>query len=201
MEFRRVLFRSPAFLEQPRMDHRYVFKGGTYASGNTTWKLMYGDTEIDTVAYIENGRWKEADVSVGSTGTVTATGIDLSAGTIVLGRRIPFSLTFSRLFQLDQQGAPIIEGQLEVTKVVTDHYKCGPYKITASSSGRSIRLTQFSPDAEEDFETQGRFSAWCNGRSNDLVIRVENIDSRPVALTGIEYYGRHTSLVTKGSAQ
>ena len=191
----------PAFLEQPRMDHRYVFKGGTYASGNTTWKLMYGDTEIDTVAYIENGRWKETDVSVGSTGTVTATGIDLSAGTIVLGRRIPFSLTFSRLFQLDQQGAPIIEGQLEVTKVVTDHYKCGPYKITASSSGRSIRLTQFSPDAEEDFETQGRFSAWCNGRSNDLIIRVENVDSRPVALTGIEYYGRHTSLVTKGSAQ
>lgn len=191
----------PAFQEQPRLDHRYVFKGGTYANGNTTWTIPYGDNEIDTVAYTDNGRWKEYPVTVAINGVVTATGINLSSGTVVLGRAIPFLLTFSRLYQLDDQGQPIIEGQLEVTKVVTDHYKCGPYKITASSSGRSTRTTRFAPDVANDFDYQGRFSAWCTGRSNDLVIRVENIDSRPVILTGIEYYGRHTSLVTKGSAQ
>lgn len=190
-----------SFTEQPRLDHRHVIKGGTFAANQTSWTLPYEDTSLNRVAYMDNGQWKELYLIVSGTtatssnipGTVIPfSGNNLTGKLVVLGRAIPFRMTVTRLYQQDGDGNPIIEGELEVNKVVTDHRNSGPYKIVAGASGRSDREFAFTP-SDGDFDQQGRFSAWCVGRSNDLYITITNTDSRPTVLTGIEYYGRHTS--------
>ncbi len=189
----------PATLvEQPRMDHRHVVRGGTH-SGTTSWTLPYSDTSLDTVVYMENGRWKQSALTVSGTTATAATSTDLSTRLVVLGRTIPFRLTLTRLYQQDGDGNPIIEGELEVNKVVTDHFKSGPYRVRSASSNRPVRTSTFTLPATEDIQRQGRFAAWCIGRSNDLTVTVENIDARPTILTGIEYYGRHTSMLHGGN--
>lgn len=192
---------APAtFVEQPRMDHRHVIKGGTNSNNQTSWTLPYADPEIDTVAYMDGGFWKQKYIVMsGSTATSSdtqnITGGNLTDRLVVLGRSIPFKVTVTRLYQQDGDGNPIIEGELEINKVVTDHFNSGPYKITASSSGRADRVQQFTVPATVNLDRQGRLSAWCVGRSSDLVITIENVDTRPCILTGIEYYGRHTSML------
>lgn len=187
------------FVEQPRMDHRHVIRGGTH-SGTTSWTLPFEDTSIDTAVYSVGGRWFETAVTVSGTTATAATSTNLSSSLVVLGRKIPFRLVLTRLYQQDGNGNPIIEGELEVNKVVTDHFKSGPYKITASSSNRPDRAAMFTLPSTKDFDQQGRFAAWCVGRSNDLTIAIENVDTRPTILTGIEYYGRHTSMLHGGSS-
>jgi hypothetical protein len=189
----------PATLtEQPRMDHRHVIIGGSH-SGTTSWTLPFADDSIDTVVYTENGRWKQSAITMSGATATAATSTDLSSELVVLGRTIPFRLTLTRLYQQDGDGNPIIEGELEVNKVVTDHFKSGPYRVRADSSNRATRTSTFTLPSTEDIQRQGRFSAWCVGRSNDLTITIENVDARPTILTGIEYYGRHTSMLPGGS--
>ena len=197
---------APAsFSEQPRLDHRHVIKGGTYNGSETEWTLPYADPSINTVVWMDNGVWKQRFISMsGTTATSTPipnsiTGTDLTGKLVVLGRAIPFRVTFTRLYQQDGSGNPIIEGELEVSKVVTDHFKSGPYKVSANSLNRQTRTSTFTPPTTSDFDAQGRFTAWCVGRSNDLTVTVENIDARPTILTGIEYYGRHTSMLHGGN--
>jgi hypothetical protein len=198
---------APAsFTEQPRLDHRHVIRGGTFNGTEMQWTLPYADPDINTVVWIDDGVWKQRGISMsGTTATTTplanqtATGVNLTGKLVVLGRSIPFRVTFTRLYQQDGNGNPIIEGELEVNKVVTDHFKSGPYKISARSSRRPDRSSTFTP-ANANVDPQGRFTAWCVGRSNDLTVTVENIDARPTILTGIEYYGRHTSMLHGGSA-
>jgi len=176
-----------------------VIRGGTH-SGTTSWTLPFEDTSIDTAVYSVGGRWFETAVTVSGTTATAATSTNLSSSLVVLGRKIPFRLVLTRLYQQDGNGNPIIEGELEVNKVVTDHFKSGPYKITASSSNRPDRAAMFTLPSTKDFDQQGRFAAWCVGRSNDLTIAIENVDTRPTILTGIEYYGRHTSMLHGGSS-
>jgi len=197
---------APAsFSEQPRLDHRHVIKGGTYNGSETSWTLPYADPSINTVVWMDNGVWKQRFISMsGTTATSTPipnsiTGTDLTGKLVVLGRAIPFRVTFTRLYQQDGSGNPIIEGELEVSKVVTDHFRSGPYKVSANSLNRQTRTSTFTPPTTSDFDAQGRFTAWCVGRSNDLTVTVENIDARPTILTGIEYYGRHTSMLHGGN--
>lgn len=192
---------APAtFVEQPRMDHRHVIKGGTNSNNQTSWTLPYADPEIDTVAYMDGGFWKQkyivmSGTTATSSDTPNITGGNLTDRLVVLGRSIPFKVTVTRLYQQDGDGNPIIEGELEINKVVTDHFNSGPYKITASSTGRADRVQQFTVPATVNLDRQGRLSAWCVGRSSDLVITIQNVDTRPCILTGIEYYGRHTSML------
>jgi len=192
----------PSFPELPRLDHRHLVNKGTYASvsgiATMQWTLPYSDTELDkaVAVYLDGDTlvYREYDVTVSSTTASAPSDDDLSAKLVVLGRSVPFRLELTRLYQVDGNGNPIIEGELEVNKVVVDHAKSGPYVVTAESSGRQPRSNSFTPP--DDFiDNQGRFSAWCIGRSNDLTIGIRNVDSRPCVLTGIEYYGRHTSML------
>jgi len=192
----------PSFPELPRLDHRHLINSGTYVSVNGVatmqWTLPYSDLELDTATVIFDNNsvleYRELPVTVSGTTASAASEDDLSTKLCVLGRSVAFRLELTRLYQVDGNGNPIIEGELEVNKVVVDHAKSGPYIVTAESTGRQPRQSVFTP--QNDFiDTQGRFSAWCIGRSNDLRIGIRNSDSRPCVLTGIEYYGRHTSML------
>lgn len=189
---------APAtFEEQPRLDRRRVVRGGTYASSNTSWRFDIEDREIDTCVAMVNDEWTEYPVTVaGVAGTADATytvsGVDLSNKVVVLGRSMPFSFTTSRLFRTDEQGNAIVEGELFVNKVVTDHSRSGPYRIVVSAAGRQDRKYGFAPE-DANFDAYGRLSAWTPGRAMDMAITVTNVDSRPAVITGIEFYGTHNT--------
>ena len=185
------------FEEQPRIDHRRVVKGGTYASGNTEWRLDLVDREIDTCVAMVNGDWVEYPVTVstisGSTdGKYTVSDADLTAQIVVLGRSIPFRVTTTRLFRTDDQGNAIVEGELFVNKVVSDHSMSGPYELVVSANGRNDRRFRYSP-ADANFSQYGRMAAWTPGRAQDMTLSIRNVDSRPATITGIEFYGTHNT--------
>lgn len=185
------------FQEQPRLDHRRVIRGGTYAAGNTTWRIDLVDRDMNTCVAMVNGAWTQFPVTVtdilgSSDGLVTVEGVDLTGNLVVLGRSMPFSVTTTRLFRTDDQGNAIVEGELFVNKVVTDHTNSGPYRIVAMTEGRQDRKFEFDPPAG-DFDAYGRKSAWAPGRAQAMSIRVENVDARPAIITGIEFYGTHNT--------
>lgn len=188
---------APAtFDEQPRIDHRRVVKGGTFSGGNTTWRLDLVDRDLDTCVAMVGGQWTELPISVatisGSTDcNVTAADSDLTSSIVVLGRTMPFSITTTRLFRTDQQGNATVEGELFVNKIVSDHTNSGPYRIVARTEGRSDRAFEFDPAG--NFEQYGRKSVWTPGRAQNMSIRIENVDSRPAVITGIEFYGTHNT--------
>lgn len=188
---------APAtFQEQPRLDHRRVVRGGTFSGGNTTWRIDLVDRDIDTCVAMVGGQWTEYPATVatisGSTDcNITVADADLTGNLVVLGRSLPFSVTTTRLFRTDQQGNATVEGELFVNKIVTDHTNSGPYRIVALTEGRSNRAFEFDPSS--NFETYGRKSVWAPGRAQAMNVRIENVDSRPAIITGIEFYGTHNT--------
>jgi hypothetical protein len=186
------------FEEQPRLDRRRVVRNGIFAGGTTTWRLDIVDKEIDTAVIVIDGEWREYPVTVtpvvGSTDCEYSidSGKDLSMFTTVLGRSIPFSVTTTRLFRTDEQGNAIVEGELFVNKVVSDHSKSGPYRLVVRAEGRVDRKFAFSP-SPGNFSSYGRLSAWTPGRAQDMTLTIENVDSRPATITGIEFYGTHNT--------
>ena len=189
---------APAtFDEQPRLDHRRVVRTGTVAGGSVKWRIDAADYDIDTVSSQVNGTWTDYDATVtpvaGSTDAeVSCSQTSLSDKLVVLGRRIPFKVTTTRLFRTDDQGNAIVEGELFVNKIVTDHTNSGPYTLSVSSARREDRTFRFSP-SEANIDRYGRLQAWTPGRAQDMSISVRNVDSRPVVITGIEFYGTHNT--------
>ena len=189
---------APAtFDEQPRLDHRRVVRGGTVGGGAVKWRIDAAGYDVDTVSSQVNGTWTDYDATVtpvaGSTDAeVSCSQTSLSDKLVVLGRRIPFKVTTTRLFRTDDQGNAIVEGELFVNKIVTDHTNSGPYTVTVSSTRRDDRSFRFSP-SEANIDKYGRLQAWTPGRAQDMSISVRNVDSRPVIITGIEFYGTHNT--------
>ena len=188
---------APAtFEEQPRLDRRRVVRGGTYAAGATTWRFDLVDREIDTCVAMVNNQWTEYPVTVstiaGSTDGEYSVAANLAGKVVVFGRSLNFGVTTSRLFRTDEQGNAIVEGELFVNKVVTDHSKSGPYEVMVSATGRPDRSHTFTPE-DGDFDDYGRLSVWTPGRAKDMTITIRNVDSRPAIITGIEFYGTHNT--------
>lgn len=189
---------APAtFEEQPRLDRRRVVRGGTYSSGSTKWRLDVRDNDIDTCVAMVNGAWTEYPVTVSAIGGSTdaeysVAGVDLTSKVVVLGRSMNFSVTTSRLFRTDESGNAIVEGELFVNKIVSDHSNSGPYRMIVKAPDRSDRKFAFTP-GQGDFDKYGRLSAWTPGRAQDMTISIENVDSRPAIITGIEFYGTHNT--------
>lgn len=185
------------FEEQPRLDHRRVVKGGTFTGGNTEWRLDLKDVEMDTCVAMVNGTWTEYPVTMSaiagsSDGKYTVAGVDLTRQIVVLGRSLPFRVSTTRLFRMDDQGNAIVEGELFVNKVVSDHSMSGPYQLVVSASGRNDRKFRFLP-ANANFSQYGRMAAWTPGRAQDMTLSIQNVDSRPATITGIEFYGTHNT--------
>lgn len=197
---------APAsFVEQPRLDHRRVVRGGTVSGSDLVMRVEFRDYEIDRwCCQLADGTWTEGAASVAAISGSNDANVTLAGGAvangrvIVLGRALKMTVTTSRLFRTDESGNAIVEGELFVNKIVTDHTNSGPYQVTVSSSRREARKFTYgasasNPDFANPISTYGRFSIWTPGRAQDMAITITNVDSRPAVITGIEFYGTHNT--------
>jgi hypothetical protein len=196
---------APAtFDEQPRMDRRRIIRNGSVSGSDLLVRIEIPDYGINRAAAEINGVWQEYDnvVIEPIAGTDDANvrivgGAALLNKMAVIGRNIPFSITTTRLFRSDDQGNAIVEGELFINKIVTDHTNSGPYWVTVSAQNRQDREFRFSPAG--NFEKYGRFSVWTPGRAQDMTISIKNSNSagttttRPTVITGVEFYGTHNT--------
>ena len=186
---------------QPRLDHRYVVKGGTYASLSTTYSLMVYDPLVTTATYVDaGGLFKEVTVvntsdNAAGTTTVTVTG-DTRALLMTFGRSYDMMLELSQIFAKDGDKNSIIDGHVELSKVVVSHAETGIYKLSSKIKGGTIRSVTHYPDTvggiQEILSQSGRSTSWLNGRSIDNVISIESRNASPVRITSVEYHGRQT---------
>ena len=186
---------------QPRLDHRYVVKGGSFASGVTTYSLMVYDPLVTTATYVNAaGLFKEVTVVNTSDNTAGTTSVAVPGNTtaflMTFGRSYTMSIELSQIFAKDQDKNSIIDGHVELSKVVVSHAETGIYKLSSRIKGGTVRSVTHYPDTvggvQETLSQSGRSTSWLNGRSIDNVISIESQNASPVRITSIEYHGRQT---------
>ena len=186
---------------QPRLDHRYVVKGGTFASGVTTYSLMVYDPLVTTATYVDaNGLFKEVTVTNTSDNNAGTTSVAVPGNTtaflMTFGRSYTMSIELSQIFAKDQDKNSIIDGHVELSKVVVSHAETGIYNLSSRIKGGTVRSVTHYPDTvggvQETLSQSGRSTSWLNGRSIDNVISIESQNASPVRITSIEYHGRQT---------
>lgn len=186
---------------QPRLDHRYVVKGGTFSSPNTTYPLMVYDPLVATATYVDaTGLFHDVDVvntsdNAAGTSSVAVPG-NTTAYVVTLGRKYGMSIELSQIFAKDGDKNSIIDGYVELSKVVVSHAETGEYKLSAKLKSGATRSVTHYPDTvdgiQETLSLSGRSTSWLNGRSIDNVISIESLSATPVRITSVEYHGRQT---------
>lgn len=157
-----------SFDYQPRMDKRLVQQSKTFVGGVTRYYYMVENQDATKVVIMQQGNWVEYTGTVETYGSVTIPG-DLTAYQAVIGRPINMELELSQIYARDAQGSAIVDGKLEISKMIVDHRQSGPYTVTAQSKDRVDRITTFTPT--EIIDETGTLTAWTMGQSTDLVIK------------------------------
>lgn len=179
-----------SFDYQPRMDKRLVQQSKTYIGGVTRYYYNVENEGATKVVIMQQGNWVEYDGTVETYGSVSIQG-DLTAYQAVVGRPINMELELSQVYARDAQGSAIVDGKLEISKMIIDHRQSGPYTVTAKSKDRDDRITTFTPT--EIIGETGTLTAWTMGQSTDLVITINSNSPKPVAITSVEFHGRNTT--------
>lgn len=173
-----------------------VTSTGSYSSGTgkTTWTLAIPDSTKDKAvlgpAFTTTHGTVISLTKVNST-HVTATG-NYSAGSVVLGRAYTMDVTLSRPYTRDAEGRAIIDTEIQIAKLVTNHVNSGEYVVRVVQPGRTTRDSTWTPRDGDLTESEGRHQVLVMGNAKDTTISIRNTSALPSIIPTAEYVANVT---------
>jgi hypothetical protein len=167
------------------LDGLVEIASGTYAAGNTTWVQTIPNDATDTVVLSDawgSGAGTEY-AATASGGVITVTGANLAAYKIYAGTQIPMNCELSRPYVRDNEGA-VLDGTLQLHKLVVNHYNSGAYKVVVSQPGRTDR--EFTAPID-GIDEEGQSQFFITGLSDRTSVSIQNTSHLPVGISLVEW--------------
>ncbi|MBL4702681.1 MAG: hypothetical protein JKX85_15660 [Phycisphaeraceae bacterium] len=170
---------------------------GTYDAGTdiTTWDYIVNDSNITQVilgAAFTDQAGDALSITRIDPHTVTALG-DWSVGDCYLGRTYRFEIEPSQQYPRDRNGAPVLDGRLQLMEIITSHRQAASYAIEISQDGKTTRTKTFttwksgvSLHGPVQVDTDGSHKMRIMGRSDKTRIKIISDHHGPCVITGME---------------
>lgn len=168
-------------------DRTFSGLSGAFAVGNTTWTLPFTDNTINRVVKSDGTIY----VATSSGGTVTVTGVDLSASTVLIGRSYDMSVELSRAYRRDVNGVADIGTEVDHRETVIRYSNSGDFTFTTTETNTVSRAVNTSITAGT--VASGEFRVDNVGNSKTITNTITSSDCRPVNISSIQYAVETTS--------
>lgn len=165
------------------VDRMFSGISGTYGGANTTWTLPFTDNTINLV--VKNDGTVYSATSSG--GTVTVTGQNLAASTVLIGRSYNMSVELSRAFLRDANGFADLSTQVDHRETTIRHSASGDFVMQQAKTGSATRSDSLSVTAGTTSSGEKRINHVGNSKDVTLTLSTSSTEVRPVTISSIDY--------------
>ena len=113
-------------------------------------------------------------------------------GASVLGRVYTMSAELTRPYIRERDGSSVLDCELQLVKLVTNHRNSGPYTIRITQPLSRQRDTTFTPSGS--VETEGKLQAYLLGNTKDATVSIRASGPKPVSIATGEWQVTYNTL-------
>lgn len=168
------------------LDSVYAFNTGTFGSGNTTWTLPDSASDSTINALVaEDGRCYAVTTS---SGTVTLTGVNLSAVKVRIGRTFGALVTLSRVFPQGSQGTNSLDNSVQHRSLTVYASASGDFTLTLSSTQADPKTeTQTTANGSAPTIRDREVRMETGGQTDTITLALSSTNAHPVTWSGLHH--------------
>jgi len=161
---------------------------GSMSGSNTVWTLPMTDNTLDAIVLGPDFGANSGGVLTSgfsnSSGTVTYSGANYTAGEVAIGRQYTMSIELTRPYVRGRNGQSDFDAWVDVRYVTALYHNCGYLKIKTTMSNRTDRSKVHDVDP---VDARGHVRAWHGGNAELITTTLENDNPKPCTVTALEW--------------
>lgn len=163
------------------IDRMFSGISGSFGGGNTTWTIPVSDPTINRVVTSAGA----VHTATTSGTTVTVTGQNLAASTVLIGRSYDMSVQLSRAYKRDANAIADLGAQVDHRETIVRYADSGDFAVAQAKTGSATRTDSLVVTAGT--VASGEKQVNHVGNAKDITLTITSSDVRPVNVASIEY--------------